>query len=758
MEFNINFCQSIKLRLSLAALLIAGIAAPLSYAQDFIVDAGDEAWFWTLQKGDKLTVLPGGELLTAELTDADLFMDGGKVAFQGSFNGEILLLRGSSNALLKNSLITAEENYSMAGYPALALGDEYSNTTNKATLINSQILSRPDDSGSSATIQLYKNSVLVLTNSVVSGSGIWSTDSRIYAQDSAISGVNSGVKINASESSGTLAEFRNTQITGIRGQDRLSGYALVVRATEKRGVVSVLLADGTTLYGGDDGSRLIDLSGNTQLNLSVDNAQLSGHMIVENPSSLEMSLQNNASFSGNFLKDGRISPGNINMSLRSGSRWQMTESESIGRLTLDNGSVVLSRDAPGEFNTLKVEKLSGQGQFQFRTDVAAAQSDRLLVSSTAEGQHLVSVQNSGKDPLTQNRLTLIETGGGNATFTLAGGAVDIGAWQYGLIRNGNDWELAGDSTGTINPSRPEPSRTSASTDAVINLTSAPQFLFYRELENLRSRRVSAPHESGVWGSFLSGTESVTGANDAGYKLVQSGMQLGADTVSETPWGDFVKGAFISNSSGKLKNARGGNSHLDSWGMGLYGSLLSSDGAYLSLTLQGNRFSSRLSTSMADGTPVNGKWQQYGFGVDSEAGITVPTGSAIWLQPYARLSGYYGQSKNVALSNDMAAAIGPSRSVRGEAGLRAGTTFSAAGMRFAPYVGAALVQEFTGHTNVTINDKNSFSNDFSGTSGRFAGGASLALSDAASVYAEAQYRNGHHVESPLSGTLGVRIGF
>ncbi|ENY9850662.1 pertactin-like passenger domain-containing protein, partial [Escherichia coli] len=123
----------------------------------------------------------------------------------------------------------------------------------------------------------------------------------------------------------------------------------------------------------------------------------------------------------------------------------------VKSLTLDNGEVAFYDTAAvsdGGYQSLTTESLSGNGNFYMHTNVAAGQGDRLVVTGTAEGSHRVYVADTGVSPAAGTDLTLVTTGGGDATFGLGndGGVVDIGTYEYTLKKDtdntaGNSWRL-----------------------------------------------------------------------------------------------------------------------------------------------------------------------------------------------------------------------------------------------------------------------------------------------------------------------------
>ncbi|SFC76457.1 outer membrane autotransporter barrel domain-containing protein, partial [Pragia fontium DSM 5563 = ATCC 49100] len=67
-------------------------------------------------------------------------------------------------------------------------------------------------------------------------------------------------------------------------------------------------------------------------------------------------------------------------------------------------------------------------------------------------------------------------------------------------------------------------------------------------------------------------------------------------------------------------------------------------------------------------------------------------------------------------------------------------------------------EFQKNNDVIINDTERFSNDMSGTVGKYGVGLTAQLDNQWSTYGEINYSNGSHIETPYSGHLGIRYSF
>ena len=77
-----------------------------------------------------------------------------------------------------------------------------------------------------------------------------------------------------------------------------------------------------------------------------------------------------------------------------------------------------------------------------------------MLKGTAEGNHKIGVTNQGAN-IANGKVTLVETNGGNAAFSLTNpnNRVDLGAYQYFLTKEGNNWVLA-NSKNAVTPTPP----------------------------------------------------------------------------------------------------------------------------------------------------------------------------------------------------------------------------------------------------------------------------------------------------------------
>ncbi|HHE9089438.1 TPA: adhesion and penetration autotransporter Hap [Haemophilus influenzae] len=197
-------------------------------------------------------------------------------------------------------------------------------------------------------------------------------------------------------------------------------------------------------------------------NATVDNATLTG----------DVNLTDSAQF---YLKNSHFShqiQGDKGTTVMlENATWTMPGDTTLQNLTLNNSTVTLNSaysassnntprrrrrsletettptSAEHRFNTLTVNgKLSGQGTFQFTSSLFGYKSDKLKLSNDAEGDYILAVRDTGKEPETLGQLTLVESKDNQPLsdklkFTLENDHVDAGALRYKLVKNNGEFRL-----------------------------------------------------------------------------------------------------------------------------------------------------------------------------------------------------------------------------------------------------------------------------------------------------------------------------
>ncbi|HDS3785744.1 TPA: autotransporter outer membrane beta-barrel domain-containing protein [Enterobacter ludwigii] len=545
--------------------------------------------------------------------------------------------------------------------------------------------------------------------------------------------------------------FTDSVIKGIKTAVYLEGNGSVdlirssISATEgsafdiARGNQKILLQGSSA--SSQTGELLVARTGSS-VNLALDASHAAGDVRAEGSAVVDVALTNGSVLSGGMTNVNSLMLGNASL-------YEMTSSSDIRTLSMAGGMVKFAPAEAGEHHTLTLGSLEGNGHFMMNIDTENGSSDLLDVTGHAEGSHTLHLAASGREAENTDPLTLVRTGGGDAEFALNGGRVDMGAWQQELVRNGNQWELV-----------QAKGATSASTDAMLAMASAPQFMHQGELKVLRSRLAVKDTDSaaGVWGTMLYNRSDIEGAQGSAYRLTQNGMMLGGDKVTDTRAGELTTGAYLSQSTGNIKHARGGDSKVTGYGGGVYARLSAENGAYASTSAQIGHFSNKLNARMSDGGTARADWNSLGYGLMVETGRQITVGETTSLTPFVGVNAWLTPSENVTLSNGMTAETGDNRSLLAEAGVRMSTRLDVAEMAVTPYVTLAVQQELVKSGSTQINDAYDFTNDFTGTGGTIAGGISVAIAPTASVWLEAEYGKSEQTESALAGNVGFRVAF
>ncbi|WP_089537535.1 autotransporter outer membrane beta-barrel domain-containing protein [Escherichia coli] len=713
-----------------------------------------------LENGGNLSVLNGHQATNTTINSGGLqYVSGGGSATNTTVNGG-----GHQSVYISGSV--AETNINSGGMLQVEGGGSASQVTQNsggALVTNtSSVVNGTNDKGSfsiiggRATNMLLENGgyLTVLDSHQASDTEVGSNGTL----DVHNGGVLRGTTILLDKSiltgdvvtnEGTLYFFNNSNAT----------FANILTGTG-----NLIQEGGSTLFSGllsQDGGILLKSGGAMTMNALTAKANL-----TTQPGTI-LTLDNSTILTGRIIGD-RTGVGDV--VIKGSSVWHLESDSTVSTLTMDNGTVdflpspTTSLKPDFQAVSLSLGSLSGSGTFRMNTDIASHTGDMLKVAGNASGNFLLDIQNTGREPVSAGiPLRVVQTGGGNADFTLKGGKVDYGTWEYYLNKENTDWYLQANSgqQGTENPEQVV-RNTTKSADAVLNMASSPIYVFNNELQSLRFRhgdvRQNTRSPGGVWGRYIGSDNRISGGAGSGYSLTQRGIETGGDTVFELNDSQLAVGAFISYTDNSISHNRGGRSTVGSIGGGLYSTWFNNDGYYVDGVIKINRFSNDVRTWMNDGTAVKGDYHQNGFGGSLEAGRSFTMNENTWIQPYIRSTAFMAEAQDISLDNGMEAKAGTIKSLQGEVGVNLGMNFDIAGSVIRPYLITAISHEFSDNNRVRINDIYDFINDVSGTTGKYGAGISTQLTPNTGVWAEAIYQKGSNIESPVMGSIGFRINF
>ncbi|MFJ4388392.1 autotransporter outer membrane beta-barrel domain-containing protein [Pseudomonas soli] len=689
---------------------------------------------YNLKNGSNLVVTASGS--TREIiasSGSTVAVNGGQVTASGGGTG--IAMREGTLAALDGATVTAgASGYGVSGINA-------STIVAKGSTI----------SGGSGTA-LSHGSVLGLVGSTLTGTrqmGAYLNGSTLIATGgSVISGKINGLNVTQDRA----ADGGGGSEVTLDGSKVMSetGSAILVRAAfdGTTGTATIEVNNGSELVGGN--GTILEVTGGMTADFSADNSQLSGDVVVDDSSSANLILRNNASLRGNLV--------NVqSLALESGGRWTMTQDAQVGDLVLDGGTVDFTdRDTTAGFKTLTLDSLNGSGVFMMDIDLASGTGDLLKVTGVAEGNHQLSIASTGADPVKgQAPHRIVEAGGGDATFGLLHD-IDFGTYTYTLEKGeGEDnWYLVQKFDDSGNPI------VTPSARAVLGMFSAAPTVWYGELSSLRSRmgELRLGHGQGIWMRSYGNRYNLSASNAVAYQQDQNGVSFGADGAVPGHDGRWLLGVMGGYSESDLDFSLGSSGKVKSYYVGAYSTWMADNGYYVDAVLKYNRFRNRNDVVMSDGHKTKGEYHNDGLGASVEVGRHFKMGDGWYVEPFTQLSTLWVDDDSYTLDNGMRAQSDGANSVLGKVGAQVGRSLALDnGSILQPYLKVAAAHEFINSNKVKIND-NHFTNDLSGTRGEVAVGLVAQVSEVLQLHGEFQYSNGEHIEQPYGVNLGLRYNF
>ena len=345
---------------------------------------------------------------------------------------------------------------------------------------------------------------------------------------------------------------------------------------------------------GAESIKLSDTKSLTEnIQLTFNNSTVSGVTTTDSNSVLNLNLNNSNWTTKAFTDEDGV-----------------VQTTSLTNLVLNNGVVNLAND---NYQGIIVRgNLTGSGTFNLNTNIAENKSDKIVVKGTAEGNHKIGVTNQGAN-IANGKVTLVETNGGNAAFSLTNpnNRVDLGAYQYFLTKEGNNWVLAHSKNAVtptspaapvtpvtpnkpvVTPSNPVvPPETLPSTpllsdlaNAQVSLRQAQLLLVEDDLSGIHQRlgEVKNGEKGNVWVRNVNSRQKLaalsTGESEtSGFKQNVHSVQVGADAAVTD---NLRVGGFVGRSQANVDfNGHYGDGKVRSNSVGLYAAYLADNGIYV----------------------------------------------------------------------------------------------------------------------------------------------------------------------------------
>ena len=335
------------------------------------------------------------------------------------------------------------------------------------------------------------------------------------------------------------------------------------------------------------------------IQLTFNNSTVSGVTTTDSNSALNLNLNNSNWTTKAFTDEDGV-----------------VQTTSLTNLALNNGVVNLAND---NYQGIIIRgNLTGSGTFNLNTNIAENKSDKIIVKGTAEGNHKIGVTNQGAN-VANGKVILVETNGGNAAFSLTNpnNRVDLGAYQYFLTKEGNNWVLANSKNSVtptppvapVTPSKPvvtpnkpvvTPNKPVATpttpvlpstpllsdlANAQVSLRQAQLLLVEDDLSGIHQRlgEVKNGEKGNVWVRNVNSRQKLaalsTGESEtSGFKQNVHSLQVGADAAVTD---NLRVGGFVGRSQANVDfNGYYGDGKVRSNSVGLYAAYLADNGIYV----------------------------------------------------------------------------------------------------------------------------------------------------------------------------------
>lgn len=739
---------SLALKVNAVTLLMlvaqAADARPITKPDDFVIPGFTPDRF-ELRPGSGLTVKgattkeiraesatlvlePGSSTQDITAYNSDIRVDGSEIIARSTASTALRAL--DSNVLITNSNIVHN-----SGTGLVAGRNDSSTVGSTVKVLGSTI------TGNQRGAAVTAYSVLDLIDSKVEATGANGLGLALYsgqanATNSQIVGGKYGVQIGIDGSSGFMESGLVLDNTSVEGKD---GAAIVTR----EGInADIQVRNGSSLLGSN--GNLLEVTGGSTVNLNVDRSELFGDIVVEEGSTAKAQLNNGAWLTGQLKNVAELS-------VNDASHWVLVGDSNVTALKMGGGAVHFG--GPDEFYQLDVKSLEGNGTFIMNTDFLTHQTDFLNVEGKAEGNHSLMLAASGSNLADGVPIKVVHTEGGDAQFSLASGTVDVGAYAYGLQKDGTDWIL-------------DPTRkgTSTSAHSVLALFNSAPTVLYGEMSILRTRmgelRFSEGAGNGMWmRSYGNKFDVAANKNGAGYTQRQKGFTIGADAPLSSGDGQWIAGVMAGTSTSDLSLTRGSTGEVNSYYMGGYATWLDAEsGLYFDGVAKLNRLHTENDVTMSDGKKAKGNYAQNAVGASAEFGRHIKLDEDFFVEPYGQLSATITQAQSYELTNGLQAKGDRSSTVVGKLGVTAGKNIQLeSGGVLQPYLRTAVAHEFDQSNKVFINDQ-TFNNDLSGSRIELAAGVAMSVSENVKLHVDAETSQGKKIDQPWGVNFGVRYDF
>ena len=729
---------------------------------------------------------------------------GGGVAENTIISGGTMEVSGSGTSLSSQMISGIQRVYGLASGSSISGGTQtvYSGGKAENTKISGDGIQNVSYSGLAVSTNLYGgtqniNNGATAQNTVLSGgemnvlSGGTATGTELNTGTEIVSGTDSGSIINGGlQQIASGGKAVSTTINGgtqeiqeggssegtvinTNGLQQVASGGVSVNTTISGGEMNVLsggtatgteLNSGTEIVSGTDSGSIINgglqqiASGGKAVSTTINGGTQSiyGGGISENPNVRGGNLR---------IYQGGTS---INTTITQGSAELYTGGSLSGQTQISQGTLNIYGDntiptlilndsmvnipQSGGYSTLQIGELNGSGIFNLSSNLADDEFDSLEITNGTGNFGIIFHDYSSEGTLPTKIKIINKAGSANDNFYLIGDAVDVGAFQYKLLQEGNNWLL---------------SRTQQLTDSSLiakNTYTSLSSLFYTHLTPIYNRlHIAHPqnkHDNGLWIKAINRRIKFDYKDMTNSRMDVYGTAIGFDREAAISDGYIITlGAYGSYSYSRQKYNQRGHADGDTESLGLYASLTTP--SLLSFDVVGSYYwhDQKIRSYTPSGSPVDGKFTNNGWQVSSYVSRRFEFGKQWYVSPIAGLRYMRIEGVNYHTNFNTPVRANASDFLSGSIGLSAGKriTLQSASILDA-YGRFNLIHDWDGKSNVTVADY-TFTEDVSTM--RYELGAGLNFynsEDSGAGYLDVSTQLGSKVRYPWEINVGWQYKF
>lgn len=403
-----------------------------------------------------------------------------------------------------------------------------------------------------------------------------------------------------------------------------------------------------------------------------------------------------------------------------------------------------------DYSSVVFDNLSGSGTINMSSSLSEDLADTLSINSGSGNFGLV-INDYSPSGDTPNRFKVITETGATDNFYLIGGAVDVGAFEYKLVKNGNDWYLA---------------RTDNVTDSSViakDTYSSLSSLFYTHLSpvynHIRSRRNHAATDNGLWIKGLGQKLKFDYEDNSRSEIEIYGSEIGYDREIWRGGGKYLSlGVYGGFTSSRQRYDRMGRGEADTKVVGLYSVLNTDDDWFADFVSSYFWHTQKITSYTPAGEPVNGKYNTNSWQVSANVGKRLKFEESWFIEPsvgvnYMRIKGIsYRTNFNTLVEADDENYL----SLRAD--LVAGKTFTFDNGNYLDIYGRfAVIDDMDGKNTVWVADY-AFSEDMSSVRYQIGAGINAGWNEQGSGYLDISTQPGSRVQIPWEINLGLQYRF